>query len=61
MQANVTAAPPTRAALSAPEREELLRLRRQVRQLQMVRDILAKATAWFAGRGEKTFTPSTSS
>ena len=61
MQANVTAAPPTSAALSAPEREELLRLRRQVRQLQMERDILAKATAWFAGRGEKTFTPSTSS
>jgi len=61
VQANVTAAPPTSAALSAPEREELLRLRRQVRQLQMERDILAKATAWFAGRGEKTFTPSTSS
>jgi transposase len=60
VQANVTAAPPLRAALSAPEREELLRLRRQVRQLQMERDILAKATAWFAGRGEKTFTPSTS-
>jgi transposase len=58
-QANVAAAPPARGALSAPEREELLRLRRQVRQLQMERDILAKATAWFANRGEKTFTPST--
>lgn len=28
--------------------EELMRLRRQVRQLQMERDTLAKATAWFA-------------
>ena len=36
--------------LSSAEREELARLRRQVRQLQMERDILAKATAWFAGR-----------
>jgi len=32
------------------EREELARLRRQVKNLQMERDILAKATAWFAGR-----------
>ena len=60
-QASVAAPPPPRGTLSAPEREELLRLRRQVRQLQMERDILAKATAWFAGRGEKTFTPSTNS
>ena len=37
-------------ALTSVEREELARLRRQVRQLQMERDILAKATAWFAGR-----------
>lgn len=36
-------------ALTSAERE-LARLRRQVRQLQMERDILAKATAWFAGR-----------
>jgi transposase len=36
--------------LSSAEREELARLRRQVRQLQTERDILAKATAWFAGR-----------
>ena len=34
--------------LPMAEREELTRLRRQVRQLQMERDILAKATAWFA-------------
>lgn len=38
----------SREALPAAEREELARLRRQVRQLQMERDILAKATAWFA-------------
>ena len=32
------------------EREELTRLRRQVRQLKMVRDILARATAGSAGK-----------
>ena len=37
-----------REVLPTAEREELARLRRQVRQLQMERDILAKATAWFA-------------
>jgi transposase len=49
------------AALSSAEREELARLRRENRRLQMERDILAKATAWFAAKGDKTFTPSTSS
>ncbi len=48
-------------ALSAAEREELIRLRRQVRQIQMERDILAKATAWFAAKSDKTFTPSSNS
>lgn len=47
--------------LSSAERDELVRLRRQLKQVQMERDILAKATAWFAARGEKTFTPSSSS
>ncbi len=47
--------------LSTVEREELIRLRRQLRQVQQERDILAKATAWFAGRSEKTSTPSTNS
>ncbi len=47
--------------LSSAEREELMRLRRQVRQLQTERDILAKATAWFAVKGEKTSTGSTNS
>jgi transposase len=47
--------------LSSAEREELVRLRRQVRQLQTERDILAKATAWFAVKGEKTSTGSSNS
>jgi transposase len=34
--------------LTSPEREELLRLRREVKQLQQERDILSRATAWFA-------------
>jgi transposase len=32
---------------------------RRLRQVQMERDILAKATAWFAHNGDKTFTPAT--
>jgi len=47
--------------LNANERQELIELRRTLRQVQMERDILAKATAWFAGKSEKTFTPSTRS
>jgi transposase len=35
-------------ALVAAEREELVRLRREVRQLRLERDILSKAAAWFA-------------
>ena len=34
--------------LTTAEREEMRRLRRQVRRLQEERDILAKAAAWFA-------------
>ena len=47
------------APLSVQERKELVELRRKVRQVQMERDILAKATAWFANKGEQTFTAST--
>jgi transposase len=38
-------------ALSVQERAELERLRKDVRRLQTERDILAKATAWFANEG----------
>ena len=40
--------------LSSAEREELARLRRENRQLKLERDILAKATAWFAVKSDKT-------
>ena len=49
------------APLTASERQELLELRRRLKQVQMERDILAKATAWFAGKSEKTHAPSTNS
>ena len=52
---------PGKDVLTSAEREELTRLRRQVRQLQTERDILGKATAWFAVRADKTFTLSSSS
>lgn len=48
-------------ALSSAEREELARLRRENKRLQQERDILAKATAWFAGKGDKTSIGSTNS
>ena len=47
--------------LNAAERQELVELRRKLRQVQMERDILAKATAWFAGKSEKTSITSTGS
>ena len=34
--------------LTSAEREELIRLRRENRQLKLEREILAKAAAWFA-------------
>ena len=36
------------AALTATERDELARLRRENRQLRLERDILSRAAAWFA-------------
>ena len=48
------------ATLNAQERQELLSLRREVRQLKVERDILSKATAWFATKSEKTSITSTS-
>jgi transposase len=52
---------PGKDGLTTAEREELVKLRRQVRQLQMERDILAKATAWFAGKNVGTSTSSSNS
>ena len=51
--------PTQSGALNTSERQELIELRRRLRQVQLERDILAKATAWFAHNGDKTFTPST--
>ena len=42
------AKPAADAGLSAAEREELTRLRRENKQLRLERDILSRATAWFA-------------
>jgi transposase len=47
--------------LSMNERQELNELRRKLKQVQQERDILAKATAWFAGKSEKTSMSSTNS
>lgn len=47
--------------LSGAERQELVELRRRLKQVQQERDILAKATAWFAGKSERTSTTSSNS
>ena len=39
--------------LTTAERRELVRLRREVRQLKMEREILSKAAAWFARETNK--------
>ena len=40
--------------LTSAEREELARLRRENKQLKLEREILAKATAWFAREADTT-------
>ena len=50
-------AAPQSGPLNAAERQELIELRRKLRQVQQERDILANATVWFAGKSEQT--PST--
>lgn len=59
-QAGGMPTPVQAAPLSGDERRELNELRRKLRQVQAERDILAKATAWFAGKSEKTSTASMS-
>jgi transposase len=46
--------PGSNEPLSNAEREELTRLRRELQQVKTERDILAKATAWFAARNGKS-------
>jgi transposase len=52
---------PGKNGLSTAEREELMRLRRENRQLKLERDILSKAAAWFANKGERASTTSSGS
>ena len=59
--ANAGKPPSGKDMLSSAERDEMARLRRRVRQLEQERDILAKATAWFAAKDGKTSTGSTNS
>ena len=47
--------------LSINERQVLIELRRKFKQVQQERDILAKATARFSGKSEKTSMSSTNS
>ena len=51
-QAEIDAGRGPAGALTTSEHEELVRLRRENRRLQMERDILKKATAFFAKESE---------
>jgi transposase len=47
--------------LTTDEKQELARLRREIKQLRLEREILAKATAWFARETDKVPPKSSSS
>jgi transposase len=47
--------------LTSAEREELTKLKREVRQLKLEREILSKAAAWFAQEVAPNTKPSTDS
>lgn len=47
-RAGVAIGLPAPGSLGNAEKEELLRLRKENKQLRIERDILSKATAWFA-------------
>ena len=47
--------------LTTAERQEMVKLRREVRRLREERDILAKATAWFARETDSKSKKSSSS
>lgn len=51
-KANESSAQPPGEALSGTERDELARLRKQVKRLEMEREILKKAAAFFAKESE---------
>ena len=55
------AAPNGDERLSSSEREELVRLRQENRDLKQERNMLAKAAAWFAGKSEWNSKPSNDS
>ncbi|SEG20632.1 hypothetical protein [Nitrosomonas ureae] len=47
-QATVTTFASSGTPLNSNERQELMELRKKLKRVEMERDILAKATAWFA-------------